>query len=164
MALNDEQLEREIASIRNHCDLSSHYYGRLVNWTDPVVWHYGIGLSESHIFDTGSGLCTFRFGYRPKLVIGVDDALFSPAQTIERLIHALRVFRHWNYGLLGWNCEHLARLVATDDPISFEVLKAPWPVPSFNHDGRHPTARHELSEHIRAHAPEVLVRRPGSRP
>ena len=158
MPLSNEQIEERIASIREHCEPLSQSYGRLLNWTGGIVWHYGIGLSDTHIFDTGADLCVFRFDFSPKGVVGVDDALFSPAQTIERLIHALRAFGHWDYGLLGWNCEHLARLVATDDPISYEVLKAPWPIPWLNHNGQHPTARHELSERIRAHAPDLLIR------
>ena len=157
MPLNNDELEREIESIRNHCDPNSHFYGKLMNWTDGMVWHYGIGLSDTYIFDTGEKLRAFPFVRVPKLVIGVDEALFSPAQTIERLIHALRVFSRWGYGLLGWNCEHLARLVATDDPISFEVRKAPWPIPSLNHDGYHPTAKEELRSHLRKVAPELLV-------
>lgn len=156
MPLTHEQIEQRIADIREHCELSSQYYGRLLNWTDGFVWHYGIGLSATHIFDTGGGLCAFRFAFEPKFVVGVDDALFSPEQTIERLIHALRVFGNWDYGLFGWNCEHLARLIATDNPISYEVLKAPWPIPALNHNGLHPTAKDIFLKQLGA--PELSVR------
>lgn len=159
MALTDHQLEQCIKSIRSHGISSSGLFGRLLNWTDGFVWHYGIGLSDAHIFDTGQGLRVFQCSFRPKLVIGVEDQLFTPVQTIERLLHALRVFQHWDYGLLGWNCEHFARLVAHDDPISYEVLKmAPWPIPSLNHSGRHPTAKEDLRHHLRRHEPKLLNR------
>ncbi|MGB7440079.1 MAG: hypothetical protein WA919_03350 [Coleofasciculaceae cyanobacterium] len=34
-------------------------YGCLLNWQNPPdpFWHYGIGLSDTQIFDTGRGLC-----------------------------------------------------------------------------------------------------------
>lgn len=158
MSLTHQQLEKRIASIRSHCNPNSGRYGRLLNWRGDFVWHYGIGLSDTHFFDTGDNLQVFRANSTAKLVIGVDGRLFDPDQVVERLICALHAFPKWDYGVLGWNCEHLARLVATDDPISHEVRKAPWPVPSLNNDGRHPTALQEFHDYLQAHAPDLLIR------
>jgi len=117
-------------------DLSSPFFGRLLNWShgwsELSIWHYGIGLSSDTIFDTGRGLCVFKPDFEPKFVIGVEEVHFSPTKTVQRLLHALDVFKDWQYGLLGWNCEHLARLVATGDPVSYEVLKSPPPIPQLN--------------------------------
>jgi hypothetical protein len=159
MAINEQAIAVLTREILRVGDPRSIRYGKLLNWTDGLVWHYGIGLTNSRIFDTGKGMQVFRYQFPPKEVIGVDDLLFRPGQIVERLIQAIEIFRQWDYGLLGWNCEHFARLVATDDPVSYEVLKQPWPIPALNHDGRHPTARQELRAHLRRHAPELLVRR-----
>jgi hypothetical protein len=43
MAMDDEQVERSISSIRKHADCRSKYYGRLLNWAEGKKWHYGIG-------------------------------------------------------------------------------------------------------------------------
>ena len=158
MAITEQAVAVLIREIRRAGNPESRRYGRLLNWTDGLVWHYGIGLTDLLIFDTGKGMQVFRHRLPPKHVLGVDDSHFNPEQTVERLIHAIQVFRQWDYGLLGWNCEHFARLVATDDPVSYEVLKQPWPIPALNHEGRHPTARRELRAHLRRHAPELLVR------
>jgi hypothetical protein len=153
----------QIETIQEHAILGSRFYGRLLNWnhgwTQGNIWHYGIGVSNTHIFDTGAGLRVFRPDFKPKLVIGVDHRLFSPDQTIARLIEALCVFYYWHYGLLGWNCEHLARLVATNDPVSYEVRKLPWPIPALNHNGRHPHAKDDLRNHLKESNPDLLVSR-----
>jgi hypothetical protein len=41
-------------------------YGRLFNWQNPPdpFWHYGIGLSDTHIFDPGQGNETASKLYR----------------------------------------------------------------------------------------------------
>jgi len=61
MPLSPEQIEKPIEAINSLVDPSSKRYGRLLNWQnqpDPF-WHYGIGLSNTHIFDTGQGLRPF---------------------------------------------------------------------------------------------------------
>lgn len=85
MSLSSEQIENVINEIDCIADPSSQRYGYLLNWQNPFdpFWHYGIGLSDTHIFDTG-GLCPFeRKG--AKFVIGIDSITFEPKQTIERL-------------------------------------------------------------------------------
>lgn len=103
-------------AIEKYSNIGSHRYGKLLNWPDPVwpIWHYGIGLSDTHIFDTGAGWMAFE-KVDAKFVIGVDH-LHQPSQkVISRLKLALQKFEAWNYHLIGWNCEHLARLVATGE-------------------------------------------------
>jgi len=83
-----------------------------------------------------------------------DVAVYSPDLVIQRLIQALHCFGAWDYGLLGWNCEHVARLVATNDPISYEVRKTP--LRYFNHDGYHPTAKQQFEQYLKINAPHLL--------
>ena len=62
MPLSFNQIEKTIEAIDSLTDPSSNRYGRLLNWNnlpDPF-WHYGIGLSDTHIFDTGQGLRPFE--------------------------------------------------------------------------------------------------------
>ena len=74
---------------------------------------YGIGLSDTHIFDTGQGLCPFERS-DARFVVDIEHLAFPPDQTIKRLKYALSVFADWEYTLPGWNCEHLGRLIVTD--------------------------------------------------
>jgi len=154
MAISSDELESKINAISLNLDSTSQLYGGLLNWqgTDGF-WHYGIGLSDTQIFDTGRGWQPFeRHHVNAKFVLGVDGIAFSSDITIKRLIHALRCFKDWDYGLLGWNCEHLARLVATNQPVSYEVKRQPWPIPQLNHDGWHPTAERDLRDYLLQHA------------
>lgn len=160
MSISDYQLERIIEDIHNSIEPSSQFYGRLLNWKgNDSFWHYGIGLSDSKIFDTGRGFKPFGSHYvKAKFVKGVDEIAFPSDKTIQRLIHALKRFQGWEYGLLGWNCEHLARLVATNRPISYEVRKQPWPIPDLNHRGKHPHAKKDFARYLSETAPELLSR------
>lgn len=148
----------ELHPIYQTADPTSQYYGKLINWCgQDGFWHYGIGLSDAKIFDTGRGLQIFdRDRVAAKLVLGIETIEFSPQNTIDRLILALQCFRDWDYGLLGWNCEHLARLVATDVPISYEVRKTF--LRYFNHDGYHPTAQQDFEQYLKLHSPHLLNR------
>lgn len=156
MGISHDELEGKIKSILGNSDPQSPFYGKLLNWQgQDGFWHYGIGLSDTQIFDTGRGWQPFAMSHvRAQFVLGIDEIACSPEQTIQRLIYALKCFQHWNYGLLGWNCEHLGRLVATGQPVSYEVKKQPWPIPQLNHDGWHPTAAQDLQGYLQHHAPE----------
>lgn len=141
-------------------DTDSKYYGKLLNWQgSDSFWHYGIGLSDQKIFDTGRGMKPFDSRHvKAKFVNGVEDLAFPPGKTIQRLIYALKRFHQWEYGLLGWNCEHLARLVATNRAISYEVKKQPWPIPDLNHGGKHPHAGKDFHEYLSKVNPDLLSR------
>ena len=146
MAISREQAHQKIIEIHQVMDMKSLFYGRLVNWYEGASWHYGIGLQDNLIFDTGGFSIFTRNSSEFFLVPDVQK--FSPNQTIERLCYALVCFKDWDYGLLGWNCEHIARLVASDSAVSYEIKKLSFPIPQLNHDGWHPDARDILKSFI----------------
>jgi hypothetical protein len=128
------------SSIDSAVDQSSSRYGQLLNWQnlpDPF-WHYGIGLSDSSIFDTGQGLRVFH-RKEARQVIGVEGIAYSPDRVIQRLKHAVTVFQDWDYNFLGWNCEHLARLVATGRPRCYQS-KPLWMLCNMTPNGDHKIA------------------------
>ena len=93
MPLPTEKIEQTIETIEGLIDPSSDRFGCLLNWQNPPdpFWHYGIGLSDTHIFDTGQGLCPFE-RKEAKTVLGISDIAFEPEQVIERLKQSLYVF------------------------------------------------------------------------
>jgi hypothetical protein len=138
------------------CDPNSARYGKLLNWQnsgDPCC-HYGIGLSDQHIFDTGQGLQIFVHE-DSCFVLGVDSIAFKPEASIARLKFALDIFKDWNDILLGWNCEHLARLIAADQPRCYQS-KPLWWMAGMDSNGDHKIARQLLSDYLRVNAPELL--------
>ncbi len=141
-------LTRQFQAIDAVADPESARYGRLLNWQnfgDPL-WHYGIGLSDAHIFDTGLGICVFtRRDARP--VLGIEPLAFSPEITVARLKQALIVFQDWDYNLLAWNCEHLARLIATDQP-RCDQSQPLWWLCGLTPEGEHPHARQRFLDHL----------------
>lgn len=130
----------------------------LLNWRNPPdpFWHYGIGLSDSEIFDTGQGLSVFK-REEAKLVIGIKDIAFSPDQVIRRLKHALIVFKDWEYNYLGWNCEHLARLVSTGRPRCYQS-KGIWMLCNMTPDGDHKSAREVFESYLESADPSLIDR------
>jgi hypothetical protein len=149
MQLSLEQIEQRITEIENLADPSSKRYGRLLNWqnsSDPF-WHYGIGLSDTHIFNTGRGLSTFA-RKEAKFVVGIDHIAFTPEQTIERLKYAVRVFAAWEYTVPGWNCEHLARLIATDKPRCYQSRPIWW-LCDLTPKGDHKTAHKVFRDYLK---------------
>ena len=145
MTISLDIAKERILEMYQKVDTTSKYYGRLLNWSSLGVWHYGIGISNNLIFDTASLALFDRVDLDIRLVPNVQN--FSPAETIDRLCTAILCFHNWDYGLLGWNCEHFARLVATDKAISYEVKKLLFPIPQLNHDGWHPQASKLLTEY-----------------
>ncbi len=149
MAIPLQTIKDRILEIYQEVDTSSKYYGQLVNWYKTGVWHYGIGINNTSILDTAVFELFKKSDLNIRLVPNVQK--FTPAETIDRLCMAMMYFRDWDYGLLGWNCEHLARLVATDKAISYEVKKLPFPLPQLNNDGWHPQASRLLKEYRESH-------------
>ena len=141
MPLSLDQVEKTIKEVEHLVDPRSKRYGRLLNWQNPPdpFWHYGIGLSDTHIFDTGQGLCSFE-KQDVKLVLGVDSIAFEPPETIERLKQALRVFHNF----ADWNCEHLARLIATNQPRCYQSGFLWW-LCNMTPEGDHKTALHDFN-------------------
>lgn len=148
MSLSIKQIEQRIEEIDSLADPLSKRYGRLLNWqnsSDPF-WHYGIGLSDTDIFDTGCGLSLFT-RKEAKFVIGIDGIVFTPEQTIERLKHALQVFANWEYTVPGWNCEHLGRLIATDKPRCYQSQPIWW-LCDLTSEGDHKTAYKVFQDYL----------------
>lgn len=147
MILSLAHAKEKVIEIHDKIDQKSLFYGKLLNWHENLVWHYGIGINDDLIFDTAS---FHLFSIETQDIHIVPDVQkFTQNITIERLCYAIICFHDWNYGLLGWNCEHLARLIATDCAISYEVKKAPFPIPLLNHNGYHPEAKNILEDCIR---------------
>jgi hypothetical protein len=159
-SLEDEGKETKpmltkISEIERRLLPESKRYGQLLNWqnsSDPF-WHYGIGLSDRYIFDTGKGLQPFE-KQDAKVVKGIEGIAFSPQQTIDRLKHALLVFDDWTYSVLGWNCEHLARLIVTDQPRSYQCQWTWW-LSDLMPNGEHKAARQIFRDHLAKNAPEL---------
>jgi acyl carrier protein len=148
MPLSLNEIKNVIEAIDYLVDPLSKRYGRLLNWQnspDPF-WHYGVGLSDTHIFDTGQGLCSFE-RTDANFVVGIEDIAFSPEQTIERLKQALYVFSGWEYNFTGWNCEHLGRLISTDQPRCYQSGFLWW-LCNMSPEGDHKTARQIFQDHL----------------
>ncbi len=141
--------QERVLEMYQRIDPNSQYYGRLLNWYGKGVWNYGIGISDCLVFDTAYLKIFDRANLTVQLVPNVQN--FSPAETIDRLGTAILCFQSWDYGLLGWNGEHFARLVATDKAISYQVKELPFPIPQLNHDGWHPQASKFLNEYRESH-------------
>jgi hypothetical protein len=155
MSLHLNEIEQTIANIENIVDPRSERFGRLLNWQNPPdpFWHYGLGLSDTHIFDTGQGLCPFE-RKDAKFVIGVESIAFAPQQTIDRLKHALPIFSSWNYNFTGWNCEHLGRLIATDQPRCYQSSPIWW-LCNMSPNGDHKTAHQIFRDYLLSVAPRL---------
>ncbi len=148
MPLSFEKVKNIMEAIDHLVDSSSKRYGRLLNWQNPFdpFWHYGIGLSDTHIFDTGQGLCPFERS-EADFVLGIEHIVFSPDRTIKRLKHALMVFADWEYTLPGWNCEHLGRLIATDQPRCYQSSPIWW-LCNLTPEGDHKTAQQLFNSYL----------------
>jgi hypothetical protein len=155
MPLSLIEIEKTIEAVECLVEPSSKRYGRLLNWQnspDPF-WHYGVGLSDTHIFDTGQGLRPFE-RKEAKLVVGINDIAFEPKQTIERLKQALHVFSGWEYTFAGWNCEHLGRLIATDQPRCYQSSFLWW-LCDMSPEGDHKTAQQIFQDYLRKSSPSL---------
>ncbi len=148
-------IEKKIAGIDYFTDCKSARYGRLLNWQNfpEPFWHYGIGLSNTHIFDTGQGLQPFE-RHDAKFVIGIDHIAFEPEQAIARLKHALHVFSNWEYNFFGWNCEHLGRLIATDEPRCYQIGLFWW-LCNLTPEGDCTMAREVFRRYLGQHDPSL---------
>jgi hypothetical protein len=135
----------KVKALKDFLNPKSKRYGSLLNWQNPSdpFWHYGIGLSDRYIFDTGKGLQLFE-KKDAKVVEGIEGIVFSPQQTIERLIHACTVFEDWTYSGLGWNCE----------PKSYQCQWTWW-LSDLMPNGEHKTARQVFREYLAKNSPEL---------
>ena len=155
-------VENLLELIEIHSDPTSPRYGCLLHWfgSPGLAWHYGIGLSDTHFFNTGPQdwriLQAADRDIQP--VPGIQSP--DPATVMGRLRHSLVLFESWPYDLLAWNCEHLARLVVIGDPVCEQISHFPvlgsllsWAC----NGGRHPTAGSELDEWLAHHDPDLRL-------
>lgn len=156
MSLSLDKIIQTVDLVECLVDPLSPRYGRLLNWQNPPdpFWHYGIGLSSTHIFDTGHGLYPFE-RTEAKFVLGIDDLAFSPEQTVERMKQALYVFSDWQYTFTGWNCEHLGRLIATDQPRCYQSSFLWW-ICNMSPEGDHKTAHQIFQNHLMKFNPKLV--------
>ena len=77
---------------------------------------------------------------------------------IQRLIYALDCFKTWNYGLLGWNCEHYSRLVATNEALSYQVKFSP--LAFLNNGGYNPDAVNFFQKYLEQKNLTNLIKTP----
>lgn len=156
MSLSSGQVKKTLEAIDYLVNPSSSRHGKLLNWQNPFdpFWHYGIGLSDTHIFDTGKGLCPFERG-DAKFVNGIEHLAFLPDQTIKRLKHALSIFSNWEYTLPGWNCEHLGRLIATGQPRCYQSSPIWW-LCNMTPEGDHKTAKQIFNNYLSMVDPDLI--------
>ena len=145
------------SSLKCRLEPKSYRYGRLLNWQNPPdpFWHYGIGLSDSEIFDTGQGLRPFH-RKAAKLVVLSQDEIIAPPIVIRRLSAAVEFFDSWEYNFLGWNCEHLARLVATGKARCYQSQPIWWAC-NLTSRGDHKLAARLFEEYLLKSDPEAAI-------
>lgn len=120
-----KNLKKQIQEIRSQAKPQSRFYGKLLRWKQSITsqWNYGIGLSDTHLFDTGEAFeVTDKYQQEViRIVTDSDTVKFSPNDVVERLVECLYAFddNEHEYDKRYWNDEHLARLVATNKAISF---------------------------------------------
>ena len=141
--LTKHKINQLTQQIKKQINPNSKLYGRLLEWSD-ITNHYGIGLSDDYLFSTGEFPAILETS-NYKLKLTPCKALEGDL-VIERLIYALDCFKTWHYGLLGWNCEHYARLVATNEALSYQVKLSP--LAFLNNGGYNPDAVRVFSEYL----------------
>ena len=127
-----------------------------------LLWHYAVALSDTCAI---SWIPSVNYGVSCKGYISVEslfdeyrDAIYVPylnnkEDIFKNLIASVPAFHNeWHYGLQGWNCEHYARLVTCNDPISYQVaeqflgrLRIP---PDGNENAYRPEALEILNKYI----------------
>jgi hypothetical protein len=105
--------------------------------------HCSISEFNFHVVNFGgNGFAVFRI---PTVSYSVESVTLLPKkEVLDRCLIAYELFKTWDYGLLGWNCEHFARLVTTDEAISYQVKES---ILAFlNNNGYHPLAKEMMDK------------------
>ncbi|MDJ0632460.1 MAG: hypothetical protein QNJ34_04630 [Xenococcaceae cyanobacterium MO_188.B29] len=154
--LNENEILRLRTEIEAKVNPNSGIYGKLLEWQEGFTNHYAIGLSDEYMFSPGERFSVLQTSqYNLKLT--PTKALHSHL-VIQRLIYALDCFKKWNYGLLGWNCEHYARLVATNEALSYQVKFSP--LAFLNNGGYHPDAVNIFQKYLEQRSLKELIKTP----
>ncbi|MFB2834490.1 hypothetical protein [Floridanema evergladense] len=137
------ETDRIILTFKACVDYQSSNAGKLIHNYWNASWHYYITISDTHVFNFGgNGFAVFPIPSNTKQVTQVK--LLNKKEVLDRCLIAFQLFKDWHYGLLGWNCEHFARLVTTSEAVSYQVKESPlaW----LNHNGYHPLAMKIMNE------------------
>ena len=152
--------ENDILKLKNEIETKansgSKLYGKLLEWQEGCANHYAIGLSDDYMFSPGGIFAVIRTS-KYQLKMTPTKALESNL-VIKRLIYALDCFKTWDYGLLGWNCEHYSRLVATNEALSYQVKFSP--LAFLNHGGYNPDAVNLFQKYLKQLGLEELIQTP----
>lgn len=136
------QIDDIIRLFNSHVDYQSLNAGMLIYDQDSAL-HYHITISDTHAFNFGAnGFAVFPIPSNSEKARHVK--LLSREEVLDRCLIAYQLFKDWNYGILGWNCEHFARLVTTDTAISYQVKESP--LAFLNHNGYHPLAKEMMEK------------------
>ncbi|MBG1262095.1 hypothetical protein [Nostoc commune] len=101
-------------------------------------YHYHVTISDTHAFNFGgNGFAVFPIPKKADRVKSVK--LLDRKEVLDRCVIAYQLFKDWHYGILGWNCEHFARLVTTGEAISYQVKESP--LGFLNNNGYHILAK-----------------------
>jgi serine/threonine protein kinase len=142
----EDQMIREF---NNHVDYNSNNAGYLIHHKDhrkdPTL-HYHITISDTHAFNFGgNGFAIFPIPRKSQRARYIN--LLPRKEVLDRCLIAYQLFKDWDYGILGWNCEHFARLVTTGEAISYQVKESPLAI--FNNNGYHPLAKEMMEKACR---------------
>lgn len=141
--------DKIIRDFKNYVDYNSNNAGYLIHHRehrkDPTL-HYHITISDTHAFNFGgNGFSVFRTPKQSKRAKYIN--LLPKKEVLDRCLIAYELFKDWDYGILGWNCEHFARLVTTGKAISYQVKESP--LAFLNNNGYHPLAKEMMDKTYR---------------
>jgi hypothetical protein len=88
-------------------------------------------------------------------LLALSILLFHQIKQLSVLKHALSVFADWEYTLPGWNCEHLGRLIATDQPRCYQSSPIWW-LCDMTPEGDHKTAQQVFHSYLSTVDPELI--------
>ena len=138
--------DKIIREFKTYVDYKSSKAGHLIHHREhskDSVLHYHITISDTHAFNFGgNGFAVFPIPRKAKRAR--DIKLLPREEVLDRCLIAYELFRNWDYGVLGWNCEHFARLVTTNEAISYQVKES---ILAFlNNNGYHPLAKEMMDK------------------
>ncbi|WP_413165874.1 hypothetical protein ACL6C3_04985 [Capilliphycus salinus ALCB114379] len=143
-----DEVDEIVRLFKEKVDYNSPNAGLLISQRDAVS-HFYITISDTHCFNFGGdGFAIFPIPPNSETVSKVK--LLKRQQVLDRCLIAYELFKDWNYGLLGWNCEHFSRLVTTGIAVSYQIKQSPlaW----LNQNGYHPLAEKMMNEAFRNHS------------
>ncbi|WP_414575559.1 serine/threonine protein kinase [Anabaena sp. CCY 9402-a] len=135
------KIDNIISQFNVHVDYDSANAGLLIyhreSGTDFLL-HYHITISDTYAFNFGgNGFAVFLIPKDAQKAKHIK--LLDREEILARCLIAYELFKEWHYGILGWNCEHFARLVTTGEAISYQVRESL--LGFLNNNGYHPLAK-----------------------